>query len=175
MWRKVTSDDTGERWAFGESINEPGFHNTPHTHSEPEGFYVLEGEYTFYTEGEPRKVGPHSFVFIPPETRHGFITGSEGGRLLCLWPAAFDGYFWAMKDAFRKHGEDPDALAEVARQHGMMSLPVPSKPWSRTLPRPYDPWWGSRRRAEARPHEPCTRPAGDQFLGPPLVLGVRAG
>jgi quercetin dioxygenase-like cupin family protein len=127
LWRKVTREDTGERWAFGESINEPGFHNTPHTHTEPEGFYVLEGEYTFYTEGEPRRVGPNSFVFIPPDTRHGFIAGPQGGRLLCLWPAAFDGYFWAMRDAFQQHGEDPDVLGEVARKHGMKSLPVPSR------------------------------------------------
>ena len=127
LWRKVTREDTGERWAFGESINEPGFHNTPHTHTEPEGFYVLEGEYTFYTEAEPRAVGPHSFVFIPPHTRHGFIAGPEGGRLLCLWPAAFDGYFWAMRDAFQHHGEDPEVLAEVSRRHGMKSLPVPPR------------------------------------------------
>jgi mannose-6-phosphate isomerase-like protein (cupin superfamily) len=78
LWRKVTSDDTGGRWAFDESSNGPGFHNTPHTHTEPEGFYVLEGEYTFYTGGEPRKVGPHSFVFIPPGTRHGFVAGPDG-------------------------------------------------------------------------------------------------
>jgi hypothetical protein len=47
--------------------------------------------------------------------------------LLCLWPAAFDGYFWAMKDAVQQHGEDPEVLAEVARRHGMTSLPVSSK------------------------------------------------
>ena len=127
LWRKVTSKDTGGRWALGESINEPGFHNTPHTHTEPEGFYVLEGEYTFYTEGEPRKVGPNSFVFIPPHTRHGFVAGPEGGRLLCLWPPAFDGYFWDMREAFQQHGEDPQALNVVAQRHGMTNLPLASQ------------------------------------------------
>jgi quercetin dioxygenase-like cupin family protein len=128
LWRKVTADDTGGRWAFGESFNEAGFHNTPHTHSEPEAFYVLEGQYTFYTEDQPRTVGPHSFVFIPPHTRHGFVAGPDGGRLLCLWPPAFDGYFWDMREAFQQHGQDPEALSAVARRHGMTNLPIPRQP-----------------------------------------------
>jgi quercetin dioxygenase-like cupin family protein len=126
--RKIRQEETGGRWAFGESFNEAGFHNTPHVHTEPEGFYVLEGEYRFYTEGATRIARPGTFIFIPPNTRHGFVAGPKGGRLLSLWPASFDGYFWDMREAFQTHGEDPQALAEVARRHGMTSLPVPEVP-----------------------------------------------
>lgn len=121
--RKVTSEQTGSRWAFGEGQNSPGFHNTPHTHTEPEAFYVLEGTYTFYTEGEDQQVGPESFVFVPPLTRHGFIAGPDGGRLLCLWPAAFDGYFDEMLKAIERGKASPDVMDEIARRHGQENLP----------------------------------------------------
>lgn len=126
MARKVTSEDTGGRWALGVGENpNPGFMNTPHTHTEPEAFYVLEGTYTFFTEEDDREVGPGTLVFIPPETRHGFVVGPDGGKLLCLWPAAFDGYFWEMNDALSSGTATPEVMDEIARRHGQRNLPPP--------------------------------------------------
>ncbi len=128
MARKITSTDTGHRWALGVGENpNPGFVNTPHTHSEPEAFYVLEGTYTFFTESDDREVGPGSLVFIPPDTRHGFSVGPKGGKLLCVWPAAFDGYFWDMNEAISSGQASPEAMDEIARRHGQRNLP-PAQP-----------------------------------------------
>jgi quercetin dioxygenase-like cupin family protein len=125
MTRKVTSEDTQGRWALGVGENpHPGFVNTPHTHSEPEAFYVLEGTYTFFTDGDDREVGPGMLVFIPPGTRHGFVVGQAGGRLLCVWPAAFDGYFWDMNEALSAGRATPEDMDEIARSHGMTNLPA---------------------------------------------------
>lgn len=126
--RKVTSDQTGGRWAFGEGHNMPGFHNTPHTHTEPEAFYVVEGTYTFYTEAEDREVGPGDLVFIPPHTRHGFVAGPNGGRLLCLWPAAFDGYFHEMIKVLEEGEASPEVMDEIAQRHGQRNLPFSRSP-----------------------------------------------
>ena len=124
MVRKVTSEDTGGRWALGVGENSlPGFVNTPHTHTEPESFYVLEGSYTFLTDGGDREVGPGTLVFIPPGARHGFVVGPEGGRLLCVWPAAWDGYFWDMREAMEQGQASPEEMDEIARRHGQTNLP----------------------------------------------------
>lgn len=93
--RKAARTDTGGHWALGEAWQDPGFDNPPHTHKEAEAFYVLEGSYTFYTDAEPvDDIGPGTLVFIPPGAIHGFRTGPEGGRLLCLWPPDVEAAFF---------------------------------------------------------------------------------
>ena len=93
--RKASRTETGGHWALGEAWQESGFDNPPHTHDEAEAFYVLEGIYTFYTESDPAEgIGPGTFVFIPPGAVHGFQTGPEGGRLLCLWPSTVEAAFF---------------------------------------------------------------------------------
>ena len=92
--RKAARTETGGHWALGR----PGrtrFRQPPHTHDEAEAFYVLEGVYTFYTDADPAEgVGPGTFVFIPPGAVHGFRTGPEGGRLLCIWPSTVEAAFF---------------------------------------------------------------------------------
>jgi hypothetical protein len=61
-------------------------------------------------------------VFSPPDTRHGFVVGQHGGRLLCLWPAAFDGYFWEMNEAIASGRATPERMDEIAAQHGQRNL-----------------------------------------------------
>jgi mannose-6-phosphate isomerase-like protein (cupin superfamily) len=93
--RKASRAETDGHWAFGEASQDAGFENPPHTHDEAEAFYVLEGEYTFYTDSLPAEgIRPGTFVFIPPGAVHGFRTGPEGGRLLCLWPSAVEAAFF---------------------------------------------------------------------------------
>lgn len=93
--RKASRTETGGHWAIGEAWQQPGFDNPPHTHDEAEAFYVLEGEYTFYTDDDPAEgIGPGTFVFIPPGAVHGFRAGPEGGRLLCIWPSTVETAFF---------------------------------------------------------------------------------
>lgn len=95
--RKASRTETGGHWALGEASQDPFFDNPPHTHDEAEAFYVLEGIYTFYTDSDPAEgVGPGTFVFIPPGAVHGFKTGPEGGRLLCLWPSTVEAAFFGV-------------------------------------------------------------------------------
>ena len=93
--RKASRSETSGHWALGEAWQDAGFENPAHTHDEAEAFYVLEGEYTFYTDAEPAEgIGPGTFVFIPPGAVHGFRTGPGGGRLLCIWPSAVETAFF---------------------------------------------------------------------------------
>lgn len=99
--RKASRAETDGHWAIGEAWQEPGFDNPPHVHDEAEAFYVLEGTYTFYTDSDPAAgIGPGTFVFIPAGAVHGFRTGPEGGRLLCVWPSTVEASFFdAMRTA----------------------------------------------------------------------------
>ena len=93
---KASRTATGGHWALGEAWQDPGFDNPPHAHDEAEAFYVLEGTYTFYTDSDPAAgIGPGTFAFVPPGAVHGFRTGPEGGRLLCLWPSAVGNAFFS--------------------------------------------------------------------------------
>ena len=93
--RKASRTETGGHWSLGEAWQDPGFENPPHTHDEAEAFYVLEGTYTFYTDSDPAEgVLPGTLVFIPPGAVHGFRTGPEGGRLICLWPSSVEAAFF---------------------------------------------------------------------------------
>ena len=50
-----------------------------------EAFFVMEGELTFRLENGERRVGPETWVFVPPEVVHTFaVTGSERARFLDL-------------------------------------------------------------------------------------------
>ena len=67
--RKVDASETGGRWAFGEATQPPGFENAPHSHSEPEAFYVLDGDFVLYGSG--RTDGPRSWVLRAHPIRRG--------------------------------------------------------------------------------------------------------
>ena len=93
IMRKASRTETGGHWAIGEAWQDPGFDNPTHTHDEAEAFYVLEGTFTFYTD-PAEGIGPGTFVFIPPGAVHGFRTGPQGGRLLCIWPSTVEASFF---------------------------------------------------------------------------------
>ena len=58
-------------------------------------FYVLDGEFGFFVDGEVRRVGPGSFVNVPPGVMHDFRNPGTGpARWLGIAsPAGLDRYF----------------------------------------------------------------------------------
>jgi quercetin dioxygenase-like cupin family protein len=55
----------------------------PHTHADhTDSFYVLEGEVEFLLEGEWHRVGPGTFLSVPPNVVHGFRPCGVDLRLL---------------------------------------------------------------------------------------------
>jgi quercetin dioxygenase-like cupin family protein len=63
---------------------EPGFEGVdPHTHPDhTDSFYVLEGEVEFLQDGEWHRVGPDTFLSVPPNVEHGFRPCGVAVRLL---------------------------------------------------------------------------------------------
>ena len=57
----------------------------PHTHPDhTDSFYVLEGEVEFLQNGEWHRVGPGTFLSVPPNVEHGFRPCGVDFRLLNL-------------------------------------------------------------------------------------------
>ncbi len=112
--RSADRDDAESRWYLGqvmtylltsaESAGGPcvieatvpaGSGPPEHVHAhEDEMVFVLAGSATFYLEGEARKVGAGSFVWLPRGHRHTFAF-DEQSRVLCVVTpgAAVEGVF----------------------------------------------------------------------------------
>lgn len=88
----ASSEQTGGAYTLIEELCPRGSGPPPHWHEQHELFYVIDGEVTFSTgEDERRVAGPGSFVFIPSGTVHSFRVDSETCRLLNGYtPAGFE-------------------------------------------------------------------------------------
>jgi mannose-6-phosphate isomerase-like protein (cupin superfamily) len=88
-----------------------------------ETFYVLEGEYTFYSDGKEIKAGPGSIIVNPKGVPHGFVnTGTTQGKLLMIYsPGGFEDFF--IEVAEKKVQPSPE-LAALENKYGA-SRPAP--------------------------------------------------
>ena len=70
----------------------------PHVHRErDEGFYVLEGRYTFIRGEDEVALEPGEFIFVPRGTRHHFRTLVAPSRtLIFVAPAGLEAFFREM-------------------------------------------------------------------------------
>jgi len=90
-------------------------------HFEDEGFYILEGEMTFYVGDEMIKARPGSFLFGPKDVPHAFSVDSGPARLLFLLsPAGMEGAIREMGEPARTltippPPEEPPDEAEMGR------------------------------------------------------------
>ena len=107
----------------------------PHTHTQTENFYVLEGEITFLIEGK-RLVGTKgSFVTVPPGTVHSFRVDSETALILNTYvPAGFELMITelgepalerALPPPGRPFQHSPEEVARVVERSGMKWLDMP--------------------------------------------------
>jgi mannose-6-phosphate isomerase-like protein (cupin superfamily) len=126
---KATAEQTGGLYILVEILAPEGFASPLHVHHfADEGFYILEGEMTFYVGDQIIKARPGSFLFGPKEVPHAFTVDSGPGRLFVLSPAGFEDLVREMGEAAREltippQPEAPDEaqmqqLAAIAARHG---------------------------------------------------------
>jgi mannose-6-phosphate isomerase-like protein (cupin superfamily) len=89
----ITFKLRGEDYSIFENATQGGYGGPPphrHLHQD-EGFYVLEGEFTFHVEGEAIPATEGAFVNVPKGSLHTFEnTGTGMGRLLVTVAPAGD-------------------------------------------------------------------------------------
>ncbi len=91
----AAAEDTDGRFGLMETISPKGLEPPRHVHHrEDEGFYVIEGEITFYVGEETQEAGPGTFVFVPRGVPHSFTLGSDVIRMLVtVTPGGLEEHF----------------------------------------------------------------------------------
>ena len=122
---KATSEQTGGRYTLVEIHAPDGYGSVLHVHHrEDEGFWIIEGELTFYVGDQTIKARPGSFLFGPKDVPHAFTVDSGPARLLfVLSPAGFEGLIREMGEPARslsippqpEEPEEPPDEAEMER------------------------------------------------------------
>jgi mannose-6-phosphate isomerase-like protein (cupin superfamily) len=140
---KATAEQTGGRYTLVEILvpEFPMEESLLHVHHfEDEGFYILEGEMTFYVGEQTIKARPGSFLFGPKDIPHAFSVDSGPARLLfILSPAGMEAGIREMGEPARSLSippppeEPPDEaemgrlMAIAAKYGGEMLGPPPSR------------------------------------------------
>jgi mannose-6-phosphate isomerase-like protein (cupin superfamily) len=121
---KATAEQTGGRYTLVEVLvpEFPMEESLLHVHHfEDEGFYILEGEMTFYVGEQTIKARSGSFLFGPKDIPHAFSVDSGPARLLfILSPAGMEGLIREMGEPARSLSippppEEPPDEAEMGR------------------------------------------------------------
>jgi len=115
----VSGDQTGGRYAVVSGDVPPGGGPPEHVHSrENEGFYILEGELTFYAQGKSFTASPGSVVNLTPGIPHRFRNESNAPVrvLLTVSPAGWEKMVEELGTILQE-GEvaRPPTPAEIAR------------------------------------------------------------
>ena len=125
---KASKEQTDGAFTLLEAQEPPGFGPPLHIHRDAaEAFYVLEGEYIIFLDGQEASCPAGSFIFIPAGLPHGFRVGGVASRKLNLYvPGAMVGYFDELADATGAGEVDPDVLSQIALRYSMEVIgPVP--------------------------------------------------
>lgn len=108
----ATSSDTRSVWSLVELVELPGYKTNIHRHNRTdEAFYVLEGIFTVYVDGQTYDLTAGSYVFIPRRTTH--TQGNRGKKpvklLLTMTPGGFEKSFEDRVELMRTiKPDDPD-------------------------------------------------------------------
>ena len=121
---KATTEQTGGHYTLVEILvpEFPMEESLLHVHHfEDEGFYILEGEMTFYVGEQTIKAQPGSFLFGPKDVPHAFTVDSGPARLLFVFsPAGLEAGIREMGEPARSltvppQPEEPPDEAEMER------------------------------------------------------------
>ena len=123
---KATAEQTGGRYTLVEILAPEGFASPLHVHHlEDEGFWILEGEMTFYVGDQTVKARPGSLLFGPKEVPHAFAVDSGPARLLfVLSPAGFEDLIREMGEPAREMTipPQPEEPPDEAEMQGMAAI-----------------------------------------------------
>lgn len=136
---RASADTTAGRLDLLEQTAPSGHAPPPHKHQrEDEWFYVIDGELTFWLDGDRSVSGPGSLAFLPKGIPHGFaVTSSDPARFLIgTSPSGFDSFVRAVgtraESATLPPADQPmpspDELGRIAAEHGIELLGPPGLP-----------------------------------------------
>lgn len=126
---KIGSGDTEARWALLAGHSAPRFESGLHRHADgAKGFYVIDGEYEFYADGQWLDLRAGDTVLVPAGALHGFRAGPQGGRGLVIYSGGQDGWFAEVASAGGPEAIGTADTAKISAAHGVAQCgPVPPR------------------------------------------------
>lgn len=122
----ANGDQTAGAYGIIEDFVPAGSGPPMHKHADDEAFYVLDGELTYFIEGEsPIKAGPGWFIHVPGGTVHGFRADSETARYLIITTPHHVDFYLAMSDPAERNelppADEPDweRIGSACEQYGV--------------------------------------------------------
>jgi quercetin dioxygenase-like cupin family protein len=131
---KADEEQTGGSFSLVEFLDFEGSTVPLHLNEKwDRGFYVLEGEYTFFIGEDAMSVSNGSWVFVPRNTPHAWRCNSSRGRLLNLTaPPGVEKFYRQVGEAVTDRSnlpvkKEPDvrALIPIAEKHGIKIMGPP--------------------------------------------------
>ena len=112
----ISAEDSGGAFELIEDVRASGQGPAPHVHHlSDEGFYVLNGDFTFTRGQAERLVRPGEAVLIPRGTRHRYRAETDGARLLIFCaPAGVEAFLLAMDRLLARGLSGEEAMSELA-------------------------------------------------------------
>ena len=113
--------DTEGAWSLMEEEIPLGLGPPPHRHDWDEAYYVIQGALDFEIDGQPVRVEPGDFAYLPRNTVHAFKGASPSPTRVLIFavPAHSSAFF---EDVNREVRTVPDDLAKVpaiGQRHGI--------------------------------------------------------
>jgi len=109
---KLSSAQTGGAFALIEDHLPAGRATPYHVHRhEDETFYLLDGEFTFFSGTHRFTAGAGATIFLPRNIPHGFRADTAGRMLILTVPGGFDSF-----------------VAEAGEPAAAHTLPTPKQP-----------------------------------------------
>jgi quercetin dioxygenase-like cupin family protein len=126
---------TGGAFSQLEQLCPKGSGPPPHTHTQIENFYIMDGVITFLVDGKVLVGKKGSFVTVPAGTVHSFRVDRETALILNSYvPAGFELVITELGDVApertlppkgRTMKHSPEEMARVVQRSGMKWLNVP--------------------------------------------------
>lgn len=111
----ATGEDTGGSYYMMHAVVHPGGGPTPHVQTrEEEGFYVLEGEVTFWIEGQRQEAPAGTLLHVPRDVAHSFKNESDAVAKMLIWFAPA-----GIEDMFPRMAADPQRYQEIGAEFGV--------------------------------------------------------
>ena len=111
----ATGASTNGTYFMMEAVVPPGGGPAPHIQTrEDEGFYVLEGTVTFWSDDREISAGPGTFVNVPRGALHNFRNETDQMARMLIWFAPA-----GIEEMFDRMHANPDAMAEIAAEYGV--------------------------------------------------------
>ena len=120
----VSNAESNGRIFAMEAVVPPGGGPPLHVQTrEDEAFYILEGEVTFWADGERVVAHKGTFIHMPPDVAHRFLneSGSDARMLIWFSPAGIEAMFDDM-------AEDPENYAAIGPRYGVTFMKDDDQP-----------------------------------------------